>query len=104
MKFLGRAGRQEDQGRWRISNGELIAEIRNLRGYQWSGGFVKWKIMSVRDDLVILRTPVGRKEELRHASIPSQLPPILQEGELNRAIALVGPTTTVPIERSSTAT
>jgi TonB family protein len=97
IKFLGRRGRQEDEGKWRVSDGELIQEITEMRGYQWTGAFSKRRIVSLHHDLVILRTPVGSKEELRRVSIPSQLPPILQEHELNQALVLVSQNPQYPL-------
>jgi TonB family protein len=91
LRFAARKGRQEDEGKWQVSNSELIVEVTKLPSGQWSGLFGKLKIVSLHEDLMVLRTLAGHRQEWRKVSLPTQLPPTFREGEVNRAIALATP-------------
>ena len=90
-KLRGRQGRLESGGKWRISDGEFIQELTKIHEFQSSGSFIRRKIVSLHEDLAILRTPLGGTEELRRRAVPPHLPPVFSFAALEQAITLTAP-------------
>jgi TonB family protein len=102
MEVPGIRGRVEYEGKWRITNGELICQPSKVSGLGWSEPFKarlqKMRILSVENDIVALREEDGIGVELRRTPIPSQLPPLLARGALARAVTLLAPKPEYPEE------
>jgi TonB family protein len=100
-EFGGRQGRIEYDGNWRVSNGELVWEVseaRSSEGSQSFKGIQKQRILSVANDLVVLRAADGSERDLKRMPIPSQLPPLLPRGALEKAVILSAPKIEYPIQ------
>jgi TonB family protein len=95
-KFSDRQVRSEEEGKWRVLSGVLIREPKLIPEVGWSSPRVTHPIVSVQNEVVILRTDAGN-EELRKVSIPPQLPPILSPAVF-QASAIVKPRAEYPID------
>ena len=103
-EFEGRQGRTEFDGDWRVSNGELIwefSEVRTFEGSRPLKGIQKQRILSVANDLVVLRAADGTERDLTRVLIPSVLPPLLPRGTLEKAVILSKPKIQYPYSSSS---
>jgi TonB family protein len=100
-EFPGHRGRIEYEGKWRVSNGELVLEPgkeRTFEGESSQSGAEKDRIISVGKDVVVLRTIEGAKRELVRTPIPSLLPPLLPRDSLAKATAIYAPKPDYPLE------
>ena len=100
-EFEGRQGRTEFDGDWRVSNGELIwefSEVRTFEGSRPLKGIQKQRILSVANDLVVLRAADGTERDLTRVLIPSVLPPLLPRGTLEKAVILSKPKIQYPTQ------
>lgn len=100
-EFGGRQGRIEYDGDWRVSNAELVwkfSGVRTLEGSQPIKGIQKQRILSVANDLVVLRADDGSERDLTRMPIPSQLPPLLRRGALEKAVILSTPKIEYPTQ------
>ena len=100
-EFGGHQGRIEYDGSWRASSGELVwkyDELRTFEGIQQHKGIQKQRILSVANNLIVLRGFDGSERDLMRTPIPSQLPPLLARGALEKAVILSAPKVEYPIE------
>ena len=100
-EFGGRQGRIEYDGDWRVSNAELVwkfSGVRTLEGSQPFKGIQKQRILSVANDLIVLRADDGSERDLTRMPIPSHLPPLLRQGALEKAVVLSTPKIEYPTQ------
>lgn len=100
-EFGGHQGRIEYGGNWRVSSGELVweyDELRTFEGIRPDKGIQKQRILSVANNLIVLRGFDGSERDLVRTPIPAQLPPLLVRGALEKAVILSAPKIEYPIE------
>jgi TonB family protein len=72
-------GREEREGRWKVTNGRLMRELQTVAKVapKVSHLFTADQKISLQGDVAILQAKDGDREEIHRAGIPTRLPPML---------------------------
>jgi TonB family protein len=73
----GYRGREERQGKWRITNGRLITQTVSDTSLKLDYSREESDSIAIHDNVVTLRSRDGDVEEMRTADVPTQLSPLL---------------------------